>query len=286
MIRAILWSIFEWLCWVIFKKASSMNKTTYLIHWFLWRVPDLIISLIFIALWLVSFSIWWNIILFFLIFWFIFIWWYISEIYKWYLFKYEKMSVLLPFEKLDKIIAIIFWFIILWNESTLTFIIALFTVFIVVLLSFDFKDFRISKYVLGMIIVSIASWISLVWLWYIFLNMINFIDFYVYNAILFFLISIIYVIFKWQIKKLIWCEKKYYIYRIWGWFLWAWAFIISLFLVDSLWVVMSSLLGMIWISVTIILSRIYMNDKPSPKDLFMAFFIVWMIVLWYAFWGN
>ncbi len=69
-----------------------------------------------------------------------------------FLSKHEKISVLLPYTYINKLLVVIFSLVIFQNTSFITFLIALITIFIVILFSIDLKNIKKPYYITTILI--------------------------------------------------------------------------------------------------------------------------------------
>lgn len=207
----------------------------------------------------------------------------IGTIIKQYCYKNEKISVLQPFEPIKEIFSILVWFFLFVNTSSwVTFIIAIITFFVIWLFSFDFRKFRFSRisslYILSQIIYGIdiiflAYAMSFIWE----VEFLTIFWFIVFPAMFF------YNVFSKNLSKLRKNKKIFFFFSVSDAFIGTGTALISLYLIKNIWIVMTSLLGLITLATTLISGYFFLGDKPHKKDLFLALFSLTMISIWYIF---
>jgi len=197
------------------------------------------------------------------------------------IYKEEKISVLIPYQNLNKIFVIISSFFIFHDVSLISFFITIFTILVIILASFDFKNRRLPRNFWKILFVEIVLSIGiLLWGWVV-LNYGEITYFMVYAivwAILYFLIAI-----KTQhIYDLKWAKSKYWYTRSLASFWWI-SWFLSLVVIKHLGLSISILLWFVWIWITLLISYIFLWDKPSRKDIILTIIVSLMIGTWYYF---
>jgi len=199
-----------------------------------------------------------------------------------YVFSKEKISSILPYQNIHKVLVIIFGFFIFWDISIITLIIALLTVLIIILFTTDFKTIKIPKTIKIFSFSQILETINFLLLWYLF-TLISNVTFFIYSFIL-------WIFFVWSIvfyKKQFSCFKtlpsNFFKYRLIAAHIWWTSYILSLIVIQELWLSMSILLSYIGLGMTLFFSYIMFKDKPSKKDLILIIFVSILIWIWYYF---
>jgi len=283
--------------WII---SSFLNSITDSI----WK-KAVLISKLPQSLFNVFWPIWWILIVYFLIFsrdlgfniytdykivllilWIASISYFVTVMYI-NIYKRVKLSELLPYKNLDKIFVVLFWFILFYwtkNGSSFTsFFITLLTIFIIILFSVDIKKIHFSRHILQFFLVKLLEAINTLLVWYIFLKYTT-IEYLSVETIFYISIAIIVsLVQKNSLKLLFTQEKEFYKYRLWAWAIWWIGFIIWLYIIESSWVLIATLLSFIWLVFQIFSMKFILNDNPEKKQVVLAFIVMFMIGLWYYF---
>jgi len=199
-----------------------------------------------------------------------------------HIYKNEKISVIIPYQNLNKILSIILAFFIFTNISKLSFFITLLAWIIIIIFSIDFKNFVLSRFIK---IIFIWQWIisiQLLLVWYI-LNYLNPLSYYVLSVGIIVIIWSIIVFFTKEYKNLFDMTKDFYINRWLGSTLWEISYVINTFIIAKLWVIMSILFSYMYIWVVLILSYLFFKDKPSRKNIILTIIISILVWLWYFY---
>lgn len=199
-----------------------------------------------------------------------------------YVYAKDKISTILPYQNISKIITIVAWFFIFEDTSLTTLMIAILTVIIIVIFSIDFKSFRIPKTIKTYSLSELLYAFNLLTIGYLLTQITN-VSYFIYSYIVSILIIGSIVILKWQIKTALKLPKKFYLYRItachFGWS----SYILSLLVIQSLWVTMSVLISYIWLWITLLFSYLFFWDKPERKNIILTIIVSILIWLWYYY---
>jgi len=203
------------------------------------------------------------------------------------IYKNVKLSDLLPYKDLDKVFVVLFWFLIFYwtkNGSSITsFFIILTTIFVIILSNVNIKKIHFSKYILQFFFVKILEAINTLLLWYIFLKYttIEYLSietlFYLFTAI------VVSIIQKNNLKLLFTQEKEFYKYRLWAWIVSWIGFIISLYIAETSWILIATLLSFIWLVFNIFSMKFILNDTPEKKQIILAVVVMVLIWVWFYF---
>lgn len=187
----------------------------------------------------------------------------------------------MPYTNLNKIFVIISSFFLFSDVSVISLIIILFTVWVIMFANFDFKSRRLPKNFTLILFVEILTTIGILFSWWITLKYWSILLFSLYT-ILGFIIFFLLAIKKSEIKDLKNAPYIYWKYRyIWwlgwiSWFLW-------LTVIKSLWLSISILLWFLWVWITLLISYIFLWDKPSKKDILLTVIVSLLIGIWFYF---
>lgn len=190
-----------------------------------------------------------------------------------------KISAMAPYENLDKLFIIVFWFFLFSNSSIYSLFIAIFTVILISVFSIDFSNFKLPKS-FGLIIISkLAKRTTVLLLWYA-LTKYSSMTITSLDAIT----SIIIYIFLLKIadwKVLFKSPKAFYYNRYAGSVLWWTGYFITLFLISDLWMIITTLLWFLWLGTTLVLSYFILWDKPEKKNIILAVIVSLLVALGY-----
>lgn len=196
----------------------------------------------------------------------------------------EKMSVLQPFAMLAQVFPIILWFLFISWERTniITFIMAIIASLIVIWTSVDFKNLKINKYSVMVLISSIIKSIQLFAVLY-FISFLSPETFYLIESILVISISIILITFKKEFNQIQLITKEYFklltIANIIA--------VISILLVfnmyTSLWVVATSLISLLYLWFVYLFWYLILKEIPSKKDVIVTLLVALCIIIWIYF---
>lgn len=273
--------------WMIFSKKVLVNKQVWNnIQTLLSRFYHLIIIWCMFLLWFLNNNIkaWDLNINDFLLLIIATLWLYITYPLRRTAYSNEKISVLQPYTMLFQVFPIIIWFIFIASERSnfITFLSALIASVIVIFSNINFKNSKINKYCLMILISSIIKSFQVFSVIY-FLSKIN-------PASYYFLESIIVIIFAvWLIllnkefnelklltktySKLLFSTNTFAIISI----------LLSLTMYSSLWVVVTSLIGLLYLVFIYLLWYFLLKDIPSKKDIIVTIFVAICIVVWVLF---
>lgn len=196
----------------------------------------------------------------------------------------EKVSVLQPFAMLFQVFPIIIWFIFIASEraNIITFIAALIASAIVILPSINFKNFKINKYSLMVLISSVIKSFQVFATLY-FLTKLNPASFYFIETLIVLLISLILMIMKsefWEFKLV---TKKYLKLVFWTNTIVIFSILLALTMYTTLWVVATSLLSLLYLVFVYILWYIILKEIPSKKDIIITILVSICIFIWMWF---
>lgn len=282
IVAALLWSVAS----VLWKKAVLMSKLPRSLFAIFWTIiPIIIVYIIIIHSWLIIEMLWdyktiWLVLLISLLS-FISINLYIS------VYEKVKLSELLPYVNLDKVFIVLFWFIIFYwtknSTSITTFLITLSTIFIIIMFSVNFKKINISKDIWLYIFIKFLDAITILIVWYVLLSYTS-IQYLAIATVLLFTITIIVSLFlRYNLKLLFTQKKEFYKYRLWAAVIWSTWFIIWLYIIETSWVLIATLISFVWLVFQIFSMKFILNDTPEKKQIILAVIVMIMIWAWYYF---
>lgn len=282
MIWAILWTFLNSLSSIFRKKSmllTDLKWQMYQIFWyFFWW---LLVTLWIIVFWDLDFS---KITLIsILIFIIVKASANISNTIEQEIYKKEKFSTLIPFENFQKIFIVTLSFFLFSDTKIETLLITIASIFFVLLFNIDFKDFKLPKYTKQIIGINLIFAIEYLTIWYL-LKIINFETYFTFNYIVWWIIVILFLLIKKEDFKLIFKQKKeFYIYR-WFWsIIWNIWWLISMYLISSLWVVVSMLLWFLAVWMRLIFAYFILKEIPTKKEIYLVLILFVFIWIWYYF---
>lgn len=266
----------------IFRKKSMWFKTDIKDLWFmfLWITWPTLLLIILIVLWYINIE----------VFTFKYVWlsvimvisWVCSTLISQYVYKREKISLIAPYENLNKILSIILSFFLFWDVSVTSLCIAILVVWIIFVSSYDFKTNYIPKtiqiYAINQVLISINTII----LWYILLQ-ISAIEFFMIDKTVAFIILFALIIINKDLFKIRKLEKKFLQTRILASLLWVSSYILSLYIISEFGVTINILLSFIYLIFILCLSYFILWDKPTKKSIIVSIVIVMLVWLWFYF---
>jgi len=97
------------------------------------------------------------------------------------------------------------------------------------------------------------------------------------------MLSILIISFRKNYKELFTWKKEFYYYRFSASIVWVAWDLMWLFLISSLWLVLSILLWFFWLFFTLLLGYFILKDKPSKKNIILSLLVMVLIWIWYYF---
>ncbi|MDD2871523.1 MAG: hypothetical protein PHS49_06040 [Candidatus Gracilibacteria bacterium] len=197
------------------------------------------------------------------------------------IYAVEKISSVMPFTNVNKILSIIISFFVFSDVSVLSLLITIIAILIIVGFSTDFRKFSLPKTTKLIYLSEILISLETIFAGYLLFN---------YNEELYFIVFVFAGIvflsllaYKLnEFKTLKGLKKEFWINRYigaMGWISWF----LSLVIIKNLGLSVSILLSFIGIGVTLFLSYLILKDKPSKKDLWLTFIVTLLVGIGYYF---
>ncbi len=185
---------------------------------------------------------------------------------------------------LAQVFPIIFWFIFISSEreNVITFISALIASFVVILTSIDYKNFKINKYSLMVLFVSILKALQIFAIVYL-LKYFSSTDFYILESTTMVFFASILLFFKkdfYQIKNF---NKKYIKLFLFANIIAASAILLNLVMFKNLWIILTSLIWLLYLIFVYMFSYFLLHEKIAKKDIIVSFVVAICIVIWIIF---
>ena len=275
MFRALIWTLIWKVEQIFYKKTCQYNITANLndLFTYFWAFLTL----------LVMFLIWkFNIFLFRPIDYFlIFISYAISFVRIFIgqqVYKTEKISSLIPFSNISKILSILLWVLILWDKVSFISLLLFFIIIILILFSsFDIRNLKISKnillYIFGQVLISFKD----LTICFILVNN-STMDYYSVYIIFSFFVILSFTLYKRDFKYIKTLDKKYFLYSLWS-SIWYVSTLISILVMKELWLTVSVILSFLWIWVSYLLSYLVFKDTPSKKDMLITLLVTILVFI-------
>lgn len=195
-----------------------------------------------------------------------------SELFEQYSYKNEKLSVLIPYWEFKTVCTVILWFLLFWESSIYSLLFTLLAWIILIITSIDFKNISFNKYCLSMIISSILWSVKIILFWYLLLELSPFNVFF-YNMFVIMIFLFLSVFFSKELSSVKKLSPKMIIYITTENILRFVVWVISLFLIQELWVIQAVLLWMLFMVFTIISSYLFLKEVPKKKDIYRVVFV-------------
>lgn len=196
-------------------------------------------------------------------------------------YREEKISVIMPYLNISKILIIIWSFFLFSDVSYTTLAITIFTIFIIAYASIDFKNKKLPRCFTKILFSEIlrAIW-AILWGWLV-LSYSEIMYFNVYALI--YLVPTVLLAWKsgW-IKDYRKSTPTFWFYRLVGW-LWWFSWFLSLIVIKNLGLSLSILLWFLGIWITLLVSYFLLKDRPSRKDIILTIVVSLLIWIWYYF---
>lgn len=272
----------------LWSRKKSINESTLsktLFKWLAFPFAFIFILWIVYFIWVES-MILTDYIYLFALFWVIIIW-IVNTYLQLHILKQVKLSDVMPYSDLDKIFIIVFWFFLYyWTDkwvSIYTLLISLATIIIVLLFTIDIKKIKIPKIIWLYILHKAIRATKILLLSYILLKYSSITIISVNWFIELILYSIIALLLKDPIINLFRQSKVFYINRWLATILWRVATVIGLYIIQSAWVIIATLIWFFWVVFNIFSMKFILNDNPTKKQILLAFLVIGLIGLWYYF---
>lgn len=213
--------------------------------------------------------------------------WFLNQYLLQHVYKNEKLSILLPFDSLDKIFIVVFWFIIFyWTDqwtSITTLLITLLTICIIIFSSIDIKNISLPKTVIIFIVHKIIRAAKILWAWF-FLLKYSSIDYVILDWVFYIIFAFIAVIaLKRPFKNMLNQSRKFYNNRIISIILWRSGYILGIYIIQDSGVIIATLLWFFYIAFSVFSMKFIAKDTPSKKQIILAFVVIALVWIWYYF---
>ncbi len=211
-------------------------------------------------------------------------WLYITYPLRRIAYANEKVSVLQPYAMLFQVFPVIIWFIFIASEraNVVTFLTALLASAIVIWTSIDYKNFKFNKYALMVLTSSVIKSFQVFAVLY-FLTKLNPASFYFTETILVISFSIILLFLKKEFNEFRLLKKTYIKLLILTNSIGIGSILLALTMYSNLWIVLTSLLSLLYLAFIYVLSYFILWEKPSKKDIIVTLLVACCIIIWLIF---
>lgn len=279
MIYAVISTILDSMASVFWKKSLVYNAPKEIFS-VLAYTSVVLITIVLLLTWKLSIEIVWIWTLMIILL--ITVLTYIRTLIMQTVYKNDKISKILPYQNISKIITLVIWFFLFWDTSIITLIIALITIIVIILFSIDFKKIYIPKNIKLFSVAEVIYASILLLLWYLLLSITN-ISYFVYSYLFWITFTLLLINYKKQFHYFKKLPKQFYWYRLTASHIWWTWYILSLFIMKELGLTVSILVSYIWLASTLIFSYLMFKDKPTKKDLLLILIVTVLISIWYYF---
>jgi len=266
---------------ILWKNALKYNASKEIFNWLSFSSIFFITIVIYFISWWIDFS-WVNLFVILIVFVMAVLWFVRTIIYQ-KSYTIDKISTLMPYDNINKILSIILAFFIFSDVSLITLFITILAVIIIIIFSIDFKTLKIPKSILMFSFAQALTAILTLLIGYLLKNYISDVSFFIlsYLAWMIFVWFILY--FKDLYKEIPKLPKKFFLYRLGachlGWF----SYVLSLFVIKELWISISILLSFLGLWITLFFSYFFLKDTPSKKDIILTIIVSSLVGIWYIY---
>lgn len=205
----------------------------------------------------------------------------ISKMLDNYLQKNEKLSTLLPYNHINKFLAIIFALILFQDTSFITFLMSVIWIILIIIFSIDVRNLTKPYHISTVLINQFLKATELLGIWFL-LTRINFVWYFAfYNFILFFAILFI-VFYKNEYKTIFSYPKNFYKNKIISSILFSLELLIWLYLIQSIGLILTILISSITIVWKILFNYFFLK-QGQKRDITFAIILTICILLWIIF---
>lgn len=220
-------------------------------------------------------------------FWLLFIatiWLYITYPLRRIAYANEKVSTLQPYAMLFQVFPIIIAFIFIATEraNLITFLSAITASLVVIWTSIDYEKFKFNKYSLMVLASSTIKSFQVFAVIY-FLTKFNPASFYFTETILIIIISLLLMVFKKEFSEVKLLTKKYIRLLMFTNSTVVVSILLALTMYSTLWVVLTSLLSLLYLGFVYMLGYFILKEVPSKKDVWVTLFVAICIIIWVLF---
>lgn len=212
------------------------------------------------------------------------VWLYITYPLRRIAYANEKVSVLQPYAMLFQVFPVIIGFIFISTEraNLITFLSAIVASLIVIWTSINYKNFTFNKFSLMVLLSSTIKSFQVFAALY-FLTKFNPAWFYFTETILILVFSFILMLIKNEFHQIKLLTKKYIKLLLFANSIVIVSILLALTMYSMLWVVLTSLLSLLYLVFIYILWYFVLKEIPSKKDITVTLLVALCIIVWVYF---
>jgi len=197
------------------------------------------------------------------------------------IYSEEKLSLILPYKNISKILIIISSFLLYRDVSYVSLIISIIAVITVIIWSINIKTLKLPRnFSTICILESLRAFWAILW-WWLILKYWD-VEFFIVYVVIVAVVTTNLMFFTRQTEDLRKTSISFWRDRFIG-SLWWIGWLLSIFVIKNLWLSLSILLWFIGIAMTLVLSYLLMWDKPSKKNIMLTIVVSALIWIWYYF---
>lgn len=197
-------------------------------------------------------------------------------------YKVEKISLIAPYENLNKIISIIISFFIFSDVSITSVLISIGIIVIIFASSIDLKSMKFPKVLKVFSFNQVLVSINTILIGYLLLKITS-IQYYILENTIGIWILFLILCYRREIFKIHTLPKKFYITRWLSWFFGSISSILGLYIVSKFWITMNILLSFLYIGFILIFSYFFLQDTPTRKSIVLSVVITLLVGVWFYF---
>lgn len=280
MLLALLWTLIWSISKVFFKKTTSYDISPELndVMWFFSAF-----ICIFILLFLWNFVVWLNTPLDY-IFLGLCVAFIIPNIkLNQYVYKKEKISVLVPYQNITPIVTFFLALIFLWESlSIITMIIFFLVICILFFSQISSSTLVFNKNVLLFSLAQVLQACNNIFVAYILISNTS-VAYFTSYIFLCFLVLLLMVLYQsTSITSLYSLDREYFIYRLIS-SLWWVSWLIGIIMISEFWIIISTLLWFFWLFITLASSYVLYQDTPTKRNIVITILISILVTVWFLF---
>ena len=197
------------------------------------------------------------------------------------IYKEEKISVIIPYLNISKVLVIISSFFIFQDVSYTALWVTIFTIWVITLWSIDVKTHKLPRNFTKLLFVETLRTIAILLGWWVVISYweISYFNSYVLLACISAFI-LLFLSHQTTDFKHVWFS--YWKHRT-MWSTWWISWFLSLIVINNLGLSISILLWFIWVWITLIFSYLFLKDVPSQKNILLTIVVMCLVWIWYYF---
>ena len=230
----------------------------------------------FFFFWKLDFSTvnWWII---FLVIWVSGLWAIIGTIAQ-YVYTNEKISVITPYENLNKVISMVLSYFIFHDVTFISFLLGIFIVLIIIVGSLDFKKIQFPRFFWIFFLHQVLTAVATVAIGYA-LTKVGSVEYFILENVFMIGMYIIVIFMRRETQEFKKGNKKFYTNRSLASFMDACGYFISLVVIASLGISTSIIISFVYLAAILILSYAFFKEIPEKRSVFFSFIVLGLVTL-------